>query len=154
MKITKDYQGLTRAENGDYVLDGKLFSDENIEVELDDRLVVRGSVISKKSIKVQRTLIAGDGISAGRCISAGWGIEAGWGINAGDGISAGWGISAGDGISAGTYIDCKNRIFAGTSVLHNSEDCEMDIICAELRQGELCYGVLKITPTENDNEEE
>ena len=164
MKITKDYQGLIHAENGDYVLYRDLISEEGIEIELDDRLVVRGDVqaraltcaralIADRSISAGWGISAGDGISAGCGISACRGISAGWGISAGVGISAGRGIIAGDGIRAGTFIDCKNRIFAGTSIFHNSEDCEKDIICAELRQGEICYGALKITKTENGNEE-
>lgn len=68
MKITKDYEGLKRIENGDYVLEGDLISDENIEIGLDDRLVVRGSIRSAKSIIANISMIAGLGIKAGEGI--------------------------------------------------------------------------------------
>lgn len=71
MKITKDYPGLTRAENGDYILKGDLVSEGCIEIDLDDRLVVTGG------------------------IKAGCGIEAGCGIKAGTYIDCGRRIFAG-----------------------------------------------------------
>ena len=120
MKITKDYEGLVRIQNGDYVLEGDLISEDTIEVELDDHLVVRGTISSKKSIFANRTIIAGEG------------IEAGCGIKAGDGIKAGWGIEAG----------C--RIFAGLSIFQDSNNCIKNITCAELLGGEICYGDLII----------
>ena len=169
MKITKDYEGLRRIENGDYVLNGNLISDEDIEIELDDRLIVKGIIESKKNIRVNVILIvdcsieagegiiAGWGIKAGCGIKAGWGIEAGegikagWGIEAGCGIEAGWGIEAGEGIIAGdgiiskTYLCAGKRIFAGTSIYRTSENCDQTIRCEELRSGEICYGKLIIT---------
>ena len=126
MKITNLWEGLKRIANGDYVLEGDLVSDEDIVVELDDRLVVRGKVESKKRILV-------------RCS-----IKAGWGIKAGDGIEAGWGIKAGDGIEAKTFISAQLRIFAGTSVCHSSTSCKKFIKCAELRNGEIAFGDLVI----------
>lgn len=72
MKITKEYPGLTQIANGDYVLGGDLISEEGIEVELDDRLVVRGRIEAKKSIIVKLSLIAGCGIEAGCGIKAGY----------------------------------------------------------------------------------
>ena len=80
MKIDKLFNGLKRIANGDYVLEGDLISEESIEIDLDDRLVVKGRIESKKSIII-------------RC-----------GIEAGDGIKAGWGINAGEGIKAGSFI--------------------------------------------------
>ena len=132
MKITKDYEGLVRIQNGDYVLEGDLISEDTIEVELDDHLVVRGTISSKKSIFANRTIIAGEGIEAGCGIKAGDGIKAGWGIEAGEGIKAGWGIEAG----------C--RIFAGLSIFQDSNNCIKNITCAELLGGEICYGDLII----------
>ena len=114
MKIDKLFHGLKRIENGDYVLEGDLISEDTIEVELDDRFVVRGKVISKKSIIV-------------RC-----------------GIKAGWGIKAGEGIEAKAFLDVKKRIFAGVSVYHTSENCKKFIKCAELRNGEVAFGDLMI----------
>ena len=50
MKITKDWDKLTRIANGDYVLYGDLICDEDLVVDLDDRLVVKGKVEVKKGI--------------------------------------------------------------------------------------------------------
>ena len=138
MKITKSFPGLKQIANGDYVLEGDLISEESIEIELDDRLVVRGMVETKKSITVSLFLIAGWGIKAGEGIEAGCGIEAGWGIEAGEGIEAGCGIEAKQ------YIHAEKRIFAGISVWHTSQNCKKTIKCAELRKGEICYGDLVI----------
>ena len=188
MKITKDYQGLTRAENGDYVWDGDLISEEDIEIELGNCLVVHGNVQARAlkcatSLLADRSIRAGEGITVGFAITAGgdiraggyisaiwsiradrsiragtfivgWEIRAGMGITAGGDIRAGRDICAGRDIRAGTFIDCENRIFAGTNIFHNSKGCNKNIICTELRHGEICSGALKITKTENGNEEE
>ena len=163
MKIDKTFAGLKRVANGDYVLEGDLICEETIEIDLDDRLVVRGKIESKKSIVVRLGIEAGEGINAGCGIKAGEGIEAGWGINAGEGIEAGWGINAGEGINAGwgieagegieagcgikakKFIECNKRIFAGISVYSTSKNCEKTIECAELRSGEIAFGDLVIT---------
>ena len=115
MKITKQYEGLKRLDNGDYVLDGDLVSEDNIEIELDDRLIVSGKLEAKKSIIAV-------------C-----------------GIDAGWGINAGEYIEAKRYIHSGKRIFAGISVYHTSQNCKNQIKCAELRNGEIAYGELVIT---------
>lgn len=146
MKINKLWGELKQIANGDYVLEGDLISEENIEIDLDDRLVVRGKVESKKSIVVTKGLVAGDGIKAGCGIKAGWGIEAGCGIEAGDGIEAGWGIKA------KTFIHSEKRIFAGISVYRTNADCDKTIKCAELRKGEICFGDLVITKPEEPTE--
>ena len=127
MKIDKLFNGLKQIANGDYVLEGDLISEETIEIDLDDRLVIKGV------------------IKSGRNIVARCGIEAGWGIKAGCGIEAGWGIEAGDGIEAKTFINASKRIFAGISLYRTSKDCNKIIRCAELRSGEICYGDLTIT---------
>ena len=114
MKITEVYEGLKRIDNGDYVLEGDLILEDTIEVELDDRFVIRGCVHTKKSLIVRY------------------------------GIEAGWGIEAGDGIKAKTYIDSKKRIFAGISLYKTSDNCIKTIKCAELRNGEIAYGDLII----------
>ena len=118
MKITNLFKGLVRIANGDYVLEGDLISEENIEIELDDRLIVKGRIESKKSIIAKLT------------------------------INAGLGINAGEGINAGTFIDVKKRIFAGTHVFHNSTDCKNEIVCKELRNGEIAYGKLIVNGKE------
>ena len=139
MKIDKLWNGLKRIANGDYVLEGDLISEETIEIDLNDRFVVRGRIQTKKSIVVRC------GIEAGCGIKAGCGIEAGCGIKAGEGIKAGWGIEAGEGIKAEKFIDVQKRIFAGISVYRTSRDCDKTIRCAELRNGEICYGDLTLT---------
>ena len=132
MKIDKLWNGLKRISNGDYVLEGDLISEETIEIDLDDRFVVKGRVESKKSIIVRR------------------GINAGLGINAGEGIKAGEGINAGWGIKAKTFIDCKKRIFAGLSLYHTNKNCIKTIECAELKNGEICFGDLVIVKPETE----
>ena len=138
MKIDKFWNGLKQIANGDYVLEGDLISEETIEIDLDDRLVIKGKVQTQKSIIVRRGIKAGEGIEAGR------------GIKAGEGIEAGWGIKAGEGIEAKTFIDAKKRIFAGISIYKTSRDCDKTICCAELRNGEVCYGDLTLVKT-NDH---
>ena len=44
MKLDKLWNGLKQIDNGDYVLEGNLISDETIEIDLDNRLVVYGSI--------------------------------------------------------------------------------------------------------------
>ena len=144
MKIDKLWNGLKRIANGYYVLEGDLISEETIEINLDDCFVVNGKIRAKKSIVVCCGIKAGDGIEAGEGIKAGWGIEAGEGIKAGDGIKAGEGIKAGFGIEAKTFINSSKRIFAGISLYRTSNDCDKTIRCAELRNGEICYGDLTI----------
>lgn len=71
MKITKDFEGLTRAENGDYVFAGDIITDESIEIELDGRLVVTGGIEAGEGIK------ACEGIEAGTFIASRMRIFAG-----------------------------------------------------------------------------
>ena len=73
MKIDKLWNGLKRIANGDYVLEGDLISEETIEIDLNDRFVVRGRIQTKKSIVVRCGIEAGEGIEAG----GGYGIYAG-----------------------------------------------------------------------------
>jgi hypothetical protein len=130
MKIDKMFNGLKRIANGDYVLEGDLTSDEMIEIALDDRFVVNGRIESKKNIII-------------RC-----------GIKANYGIEAGCGIEAGEGIEAGAFISAKKRIFAGISVYRTSKDCDKTIRCTELRDGEVCYGDLILTGSEEKPDED
>lgn len=133
MKVDKLFNGLKHIANGDYVLEGDLISEETIEIDLDDRLVIKGAIKSGRNIVARWDIKAGDGIKAGESIKAGCGIE------------AGWGIEAGDGIEAKTFINASKRIFAGISLYRTSKDCDKTIRCAELRNGEICYGDLTIT---------
>ena len=126
MKITKDFAGLVREENGDYILNDDLVCDENIEIELDDWLVVTGHIKAKGSIIANKT------------------------VKAGEGIEAGWGIKAGLGIEAAKYISAEYRIFAGTATWHNSQTCLKSIKCRELRKGEIAYGDLVILDKESE----
>ena len=48
MKLNEMWDGLKRIANGDYVLEGDLISEETIEIDLDDRLVVRGRIATKQ----------------------------------------------------------------------------------------------------------
>ena len=130
MIIDANFKGLKQIQNGDYVFEGNLESKETIEIHLDDRFVIKGSIITEKSI------IAECGIEAGYGIEAGEGIEAGWGIKAGEGIEAGWGIKAGYGIEAGF------RIFAGVATYHSSKNCIKTISCKRLIKGEIAFGEL------------
>ena len=64
MKLDKLFAGLKQIPNGDYVLEGDLICDDNLEIELDDRLIVRGKIEVKKSITAKLSVIAGWGIKA------------------------------------------------------------------------------------------
>lgn len=136
MKITKDYEGIKRNAIDDYVIDGDLISEETIEIDLDDRLLVAGRIVTNGSLIARSGIVAGEGIKAGRSIEAGCGIEAG------ESIEAGCGIKAGFGIKAGKYINAGERIFAGLAIYHNSRQCNKQIRCRELRSGEIAYGDL------------
>ena len=136
MVINENVPGLKRIKNGDYVYAGNLESNETIEIKLDNRFVIKGFIKSLKSIIATYDIKADEGITAGE------GITADEGITAGCGIEAGEGITAGEGIEAKTFIQCEKRIFAGISIYNTEENCQKDITCAELRQGEICYGNL------------
>ena len=106
--------------------------------KIDGDLIVEKGIIFAGWLEVKGCIKAGWGIEAGE------GIEAGNGIKAGHGIEAGLGIEAGDGIEAKTFINASKRIFAGISLYRTSKDCDKTIRCAELRNGEICYGDLTI----------
>ena len=132
-------------------------------LEVDEINSADTDVVFAGSIRVRTRIVvgcieAGGGIEAGRGIEAGGGIEAGdgikagCGIEAGGGIKAGWGIEAGDGIKAEKFIDVKKRIFAGISIYRTSKSCDKTIRCAELRNGEICYGNLTLTKEAQNDE--
>ncbi len=125
------------------------------------------SIMADEDIKAEHNITAGEDIKAGGCIATRFGIKAGYDITAersitakcegieagediisGESITAGNGITAGCAISAKTYIDCGKRIFAGIRVLDTDENCKKDITCAELKQGQICYGNLVLKDSE------
>ena len=107
MKLNKLWDGLKQIANGDYVLEGDLISDETIEIDLDDRLVVRGSVVSRKNIIVR------------------WGIDAPTGFDAGSFIHAEKRIFAGLSVYH-TSQNCKKTIRCAE--LRKGEICYGDLI--------------------------
>lgn len=201
MIINDKFAGLTKDESG-YTYAGDIYSDDTIEINLDNHLTVKGSIKSLESIiatcgikadeditagfdikaeygieagfdikagygitaeysitagngitagygiTADEGIEAGYGITAGESITAGYGITAGSGIKAGESITAGWGIRAGEDIEAGDCIEAGERIFAGIKVLDTDENCKKDITCAELKQGQICYGNLILKDTE------
>ena len=50
MKITKEYEGITRKENGDYYISGSIETDEDIEIELDDRSKLKAVSCQKEAL--------------------------------------------------------------------------------------------------------
>jgi hypothetical protein len=60
------------------------------------------------------------------------------------------------GIEAGSWICCKAkltvklRIFAGLCIWRLPKPEEQVIECAELTEGTVCFGELKLLPTKND----
>ena len=173
MEITKEFEGLVRAENGDYVLKGDLICYEDLEIDLDDRLVVTGGVnvsgsimcgdslrarvihadesiyvmnciSSYGSISADQSIRVGCHIESKKDIKAGWFLTAGGEITARGFIKACDCIIAGMNIEAGSFICAGKRIFAGIDPIENSKCCRNLITCAELRSGEICYGELYI----------
>ena len=71
MIIDANFKGLKQIQNGDYVFEGNLESKETIEIHLDDRFVIKGSIITEKSIIAECGIEAGYGIEAGFRIFAG-----------------------------------------------------------------------------------
>ena len=122
--------------------------------KIDGDLIGEKGIIFAGQLEVKGCIEAGDGIEAGYGIKAGWGIEAGCGIKAGEDIEAGRGIKAGCGIEAGAFISVKKRIFAGISIYRTSKDCDKTIRCTELRDGEVCYGDLILTGSEEKPDED
>ena len=73
-------------------------------------------------------------------------IKAGSSIKAGGSIQAGWSIEAGWSIRCKTQLTVKLRIFAGLCSWRLPKPEEMVIECAELAQGTVCFGDLRILP--------
>ena len=90
--------------------------------------------------------------------AGGLSIEAGSSIEAGESIEAWLSIEAGGSIKAGLSIRCKAkltvklRIFAGLCTWRLPKPEEQIIECAELTQGTVCFGELKLLPAKTEKE--
>ena len=114
------------------------------------------SIEAGSSIKAGWSIEAGLSFEAGWSIKAGESIKAGWSIKAGESIEAGWSIKAGESIEAGWSIRCKAkltvklRIFAGLCTWRLPKPEELVIECAELTEGTVCFGDLKLLPAKTE----
>jgi hypothetical protein len=133
LKITKDDLN----ERNEYIRSRDLEFEGHIEVEAS-----LGWVRVLGFIRAAGRL----GIEAGSGIKAGQGIEAGRGIKAGSGIEAGWGIEAGFSILCQAGLAAKLRIFAGLCIWRSPELEEQVIECAELTEGTVCFGEVRLSP--------
>ena len=75
MIIDKSFKELKRLENGDYVLD-EIETEEDLEIDLDDRLIITYYIKAKGYIEARGSIEAGLSIEAGYNIEAGESIEA------------------------------------------------------------------------------
>lgn len=147
--IIDNNSNLNRLDNGDYEYIGDLVHDDDIVINLDDRLIVIGKIKTKKSIRTNVTLIAYDHIEAGGSIEAGRSIKAGSYIEADDFIEAGgsinvdWGIRAGLSITA-KWLSAGYKIFAGICTWKNVDIDDMQINVEEIKCGEIAYGKLNL----------
>ena len=83
-------------------------------------------------------------IEAGSSIKAGWSIKAGESIKAGSSIEAGWSIRC------KAKLTVKLRIFAGLCTWYLPKPEELVIECAELTEGTVCFGDLKLLPAKTE----
>ena len=96
--------------------------------------------------------------AGGLSIEAGSSIKAGESIEARESIKAGLSIEARESIKAGLSIRCKAkltvklRIFAGLCTWRLPKPEEQIIECAELTQGTVCFGELKLLPAKTEKE--
>ena len=179
MVIDKKFKGLAK-EDFRYVFNGDIETTESLEIDLDMRLFVTGSINAGGSIKAGWDvkvgwhieaggyIEAGGHIEAGRSIEAGVYIEAGWSIKAGGYIEAGRYIKAGEsieagwscGIVAGLSITCKGTLsfgvkaFAGICSWKEVTEEEKTVTCGKLEGGVVEYGILKETGLEEDKKVE
>ena len=137
-------------------------------ISVDTGISALGDVVSSEDIISEEDIIANGKIHAGEeiitkgqiksggSISAGWNIKADKNICANEYISSNGNIKSGEGILAGEYITakgfirCEKRIFAGISCTKTSDMCNKTIRCSNLRNGEVCYGNLIETSTNDD----
>lgn len=137
--VDKNYPGLTRSGNGNYVLGGNLTNKDGIEIQLDaplevaDNIETRGKLIAWDSISAWR-IEAGLGVAVDGDIEAGaeivsvCGVEARGNIKsatdiitevcleAGGSIEAGWTITAGASVYAGESLKVGYGIRAGNDI--------------------------------------
>lgn len=164
IKANEDIKAGEGIKAGQYIFSHK-------SIETGHGIEAGRSIKADEDIKAEHCITAVEDIIAGGCIATRFGIKAGYdikagrditaicdGIEAGEYITSGESITAGSGIRAGctvsakTYIDCGERIFAGIKVLCAGENCQKDITCAELRQGEICYGNLILRDEDKNND--
>jgi len=82
--------------------------------------------------------------------AGGLSIEAGSSIEAGESIEAGLSIEAGESIRCKAKLTVKLRIFAGLCTWRLPKPEEQIIECAELTQGTVCFGELKLLPAKTE----
>lgn len=136
MKIDKSYAGLTQLTDEEYVIDGDIISEEEIEIDdFNGTLIVNGSIESKKGIisrsfiKVSECIKSGESIFVDGSIEAGFFIEASGSIESrysvmSDGcITAGKDIKA-DGIFAESYIEAGGDINSGVGPIKSGSSIE------------------------------
>ena len=115
------------------------------DLEFEGHIEIESSLGLVKILGIVRA-VGGLSIKAGSSIKAGGSIQAGWSIEAGESIQAGWSIEAGWSIRCKTQLTVKLRIFAGLCSWRLPKPEEMVIECAELAQGTVCFGDLRILP--------
>ena len=97
-------------------------------------------------VKILGLIRAGGGLS----IKAGSSIEAGESIKAGSFIEAGLSIEAGWSIRCKAKLTVELRIFAGLCTWRLPKPEELVIECAELTEGTVCFGDLKLLPAKTE----
>lgn len=122
MKIDETYKGLQKICTGEWIFDGDICADDDIEICLNDYLIVfgvlksEGNIIAKHGIKA--TFIeAGSGIKVDGSIMSQIGIKSGCCISASGAIETEGYICAGYNVVAGPYISANERIKAGGNLI-------------------------------------
>lgn len=119
MLIDKNYKGLRKLENGDYLLEGDIRIDEFLEIELNNWLRIEGNIESTQDIRSNVPLRVSGGIRAD-ILEVNGKIEAGGNIDVCT-VRAKWGIkarkiNAGGDIEAGKDIIVSNSIIASGGI--------------------------------------
>ena len=123
MVIDKKFKGLVK-EDYRYVFNGDIETTENLEIDLDMRLFVTGS------------------IKAGGSIEAGEYIEAG----------GSYGIIAGLSITCKGILSFGLKAFAGICSWMEISDEDKTITCGKLGSGTIEYGILRETGVEESDD--
>lgn len=137
--------------NGKISCKGEIFALDDIAAKGD---IIAGSNVHtgalmalNGSVYVKGNIYASEEVLAELDINVSGNIVARGFIRAYNGhIAAGGSINAGGNITAKTFIKCQRRIFAGIDPDETTESCNNVIRCAELRQGQLSYGILILNP--------